>query len=79
MKKKARFKKYVTINWRDHHSDDSWKTKSEIKKWAIEPRICTSRGQITYQDRQVIVLSASFDGQENFGENICIIKKNIVK
>lgn len=67
------------IKWRDHHSDDSWKTKNEIAIWAKTPRICTTKGVVTYEDKNVIVLSASFDGEESYGENMCILKNNIVK
>ena len=69
--------KYVKIKWRDHFSDSSWKTKNEIKKWATSSTLCISRGEITYEDDKVIVLSASFDGDESWGENICILKVNI--
>lgn len=72
-------KKYQVIKWIDHYSDSSWKTKKEIEKWATSPTFCVSRGEITYENDKVIVLSASFDGDESYGENICILKVNIVK
>lgn len=71
--------KFKKIRWLDHYSDSSWKTLKELKTWATKPTICTSMGWITYEDSKVIVLSASFDGDESYGENICIIKKNIIK
>lgn len=72
-------KKLVTIKWRDHFSSSSWKTKKELEEWAKKPCICTTTGEVTYEDKEVIVLSASHDGDESYGENMCILKKNIVK
>lgn len=72
-------KKYKTIRWRDHFSDSSWKSEKELSSWATKPTICTSKGWVTYEDKNVIVLSASFDGEESYGENICILKNNIMK
>ena len=71
--------KYKTIKWRDHHSDSSWKNKDEIISWAKSPRICTTKGIVTYEDDKVVVLSASYDGEDSYGENMCILKNNIVK
>lgn len=71
-------KKYIKIKWLDHKSDSSWKTKSEIKTWASKNLLCETIGRITYEDDDVIVLSASFDGEDNYGESMCIIKKNII-
>lgn len=71
-------KKYVTIVWEDHHSDSSWKNKKEIKDWATKKSNCKTIGEITYEDKDVIVLSSSFDGDESYGESMCILKKNIV-
>lgn len=79
MKKHSKEKKYKIIKWLDHHSDSAWKTKKELETWAKKPNICTTRGEITYENKNVIVLSASFDGDESWGENMCILKKNIVK
>jgi hypothetical protein len=77
--KKTKKTKYTTIRWLDHFSDSSWKTKSEIEKWATKPNICVTTGEITFQNEKVIVLSASFDGTDGYGENMCILKANIVK
>lgn len=71
-------KKYTTIKWMDHHSDTSWKDKKEIKEWATTPIVCTTIGEITYEDKDVVVLSASFDGDNEYAENMCILKINIV-
>jgi hypothetical protein len=77
--KKTKKTKYTTILWEDHCSDSAWKNKNEIKLWATKPTICTTTGEITYEDKKVIVLSASFDGDEAWGESMCILKKNIIK
>ena len=71
--------KFRKIHWLDHYSDSSWKTEKEIKIWATKPTICISKGWVTYEDKKVVVLSASFDGDESYGENICILKNNITK
>lgn len=78
-KNKLPKKKFIKVKWQDHHSDSSWKTKKEIKEWATKPVICVSHGEITYEDKDVLVLSSSFDGDESYGENMCILKNNIVK
>ena len=70
---------YKTISWEDHFGDSEWQTKKEIKKWASKPLICRTKGIITFENKKVIVLSATFDGHGHYGENICILKKNIVK
>ena len=72
-------KKIKKVKWLDHSSIASWMSKKEIKDWAIAPTICISYGEVTYEDSQVIVLSASHDGGENYGENICIYKVCIIK
>lgn len=72
-------RKRVKVRWQDHHSDSAWKTPKELKEWATKQNICTSIGWITYEDSNVIVLSSSYDGTECYGENMCILKKNIVK
>lgn len=71
--------KIVTIRWIDHKSEGTWKNKKELKEWASKPLICTTVGKITYEDKNVIVLSATHDGEEDYGENMCIMKKLIVK
>jgi hypothetical protein len=76
MKPKPKFR---TIKWEDHHSDSSWKNSKEMAIWASKPNICTTKGWVTFENKNVIVLSASFDGDESYGENMCILKKNITK
>lgn len=71
--------KYKTVKWLDHNSDSAWKSKEEIAEWATKQTICITKGVVTYEDKNVIVLSASFDGDESYGENMCILKNNIVK
>lgn len=75
---KKQKKKYTTIIWNDHHSDSSWKSKKEIQEWATKKNPCTTTGELTYEDKNVIVLSASCDGDNNYGENMCILKKNVI-
>ena len=72
-------KKYITLRWLDCFSDEDWKTKEEIAKWVKENKLCTTIGEITYEDKNVIVLSASFDGEDGYGENMCILKSCIIK
>lgn len=71
--------KFKTIYWDDHWSDSSWKTPKEIKEWVTKIKPCVSKGWVTYEDRKCIVLSASYDGEGSYGENISILKSNIVK
>lgn len=71
--------KVRTIRWQDHVSDSRWMSIKEIATWVSKPTICTSKGIVTYEDSKLIVLSASFDGEDSYGENICIMKKCIVK
>lgn len=67
------------IKWLDHYSDSAWKTPKELKTWATKKNICTSIGWVTFEDKNVIVLSSSFDGDESYGENMCILKRNIIR
>lgn len=76
---KPKGKQYRIIYWDDHHSDSSWKTENEIKEWATKRKPCVTRGWVTFENRKCIVLSASFDGDNSYGENMCILKANIVK
>ena len=76
MKKKPKF---TTVRWLDHNSDSAWKTPKEIEAWVSKPTICITKGWLTYEDSKVLVLSASFDGDESWGENMCILKINIIK
>jgi hypothetical protein len=69
---------YKTIKWKDHFSNSEWQTKKEIKLWASRPVICITKGIITYEDKNVIVLSATTDGHGHYGENMCILKNNIL-
>jgi len=71
-------RKYKKIQWYDHFSDSRWKSKEEIAEWASKPSICTTVGEVTYEDNDIIVLSASSDGEENYGEHMAIFKKNII-
>lgn len=66
------------ISWKDHTSDSSWKTIEEIKEWVNNPTICITVGFITHEDDEVVVLSASFDGDESWGENMMIYKHSII-
>lgn len=72
-------RKLKTIYWLDHFSDSAWKTKAEISEWVKKKTICVTTGEVTYEDKDLIVLSASYDGVDAYGENMCILKRNIVK
>ena len=71
--------KYKTVRWFDHFRDGSWKTLEDIKEWATKPIPCITKGWVTYEDKNILVLSASFDGEGSYGENICILKKDIIR
>lgn len=66
------------IKWIDAESRSQWMSKKEIAEWVKKLKPCTSVGTITYEDRKFIVVSGSFDGEENYGENI-IIPKSLIK
>jgi len=70
---------YKTIRWLDHESKSAWLDEKELKEWATKRTVCTTKGWVTYEDKDVIVLSASFDGDDSYGENMCILKKCIIK
>lgn len=71
-------KKFVTIYWQDHFSDSSWKTEKEIEELIKKQKTCISKGWLVYENNEFIVLAASFDGEESYGDTISILKKNIV-
>ena len=71
-------KKFIKVKWQDHHSDSAWKNEKELKEWATKPFICVTKGWLVFEDKNVLVLSASFDGEDSYGENMCILKVNIV-
>lgn len=71
----------VKITWQDHFSDSNWLDVDEIKEWIKKDVLknCTTVGVISYEDDLVIVVSASDDGRGDFGENMVIFKKCIIK
>lgn len=73
--------KYLKITWVDHFSESKWLDKDDIKDWVKKETalMCTSVGVISYEDKKVVVLSASYDGRDFYGENMCIFKKDIIK
>lgn len=78
-------KQYYKIEWTDHFSESAWKDKTEIATWVKEDikHICTTVGMVTYEDKNILVISASVvNGLGNeglFGENMAIYKTNIIK
>ena len=73
--------KYYKITWIDHFPLPDWSTKKEIKEWALRKKkeCCVTVGTISYEDDDVIVLSASFDGDDSFGDSLAIRKSDIIK
>jgi|TARA_R100000501_G_C2594472_1_gene93444 hypothetical protein len=74
--------KYYKITWKDYFSAPEWKDKEALSKWVKkedEGEHCTTVGVISYEDKDVVVVSASFDGQESYGDSIAIYKSCIVK
>ena len=72
---------YYKITWTDHFPLPEWSLKEDIEKWALEKKgqHCVTVGVITYEDKDVVVISASFDGDENYGDSLAIAKVDIVK
>jgi len=70
--------KYEIIKWKDHFSQSSWRAKEDMKRWATDNVVCTTIGENTYEDKDVVVLAASNDGTGDYSETMCIIKMNIV-
>jgi hypothetical protein len=73
--------KLERVEWRDHFSDSSWMDRDEITVWVEKhaSTMCVSVGTVTYEDRDKLVVSGSVDGGDNYGENMCIFKKDIIK
>lgn len=71
---------YYKIEWTDHFSESSWKTKEEMKEWASKTKqnVAVTVGAVSYEDDDIVVLSASFDGESVFGDNMAIFKTNII-
>jgi len=70
---------YKKIYWWDAESKSHWQTKEEIKEWVLKRAPCITIGQIIYEDKKVIITAASHDGDESWGELICIPRPLIDK
>lgn len=72
---------YYKITWTDCFSESTWKDRKEIEEWAKENfnKQCTTIGYITYEDKNLIVVSASSNAREDYGEHMAILKPNIIK
>jgi len=66
------------IKWIDAESRSEWMSVDEIKDWVKKLKPCQSVGRISYEDDNFIVVSGSYDGENNYGENI-IIPKSLIK
>jgi|GEM_PF-6963134 len=73
--------KFITVYWHDHASDSAWQSLDDIKKWVAETKKkpCVTRGEVVYEDKDVIVLTDGNDGGENYSNTSLIFKKLIVK
>lgn len=71
--------KYRTIKWLDHYSDGTWKNKEQLAEFGKKKTICTTKGWVTYEDDDVIILSATRTSDGDWGENMCILKCCIIK
>ena len=73
--------KTYRVTWKDHFSDSSWKDDKEIKTWVEECKkeLCSTIGAVVYQDDEVIVMSASKDGGDSYGDLMCIYKNHITR
>lgn len=74
-------KKYLTVKWLDHASASEWQSLEDVKKWVAESKKkpCVTRGEIAYEDKDVLVLTDGNDGNGHFGNTTLIYKKLIVK
>lgn len=74
-------KKYITVKWLDHASASEWQSLEDIKKWVEESRKkpCVSRGEVVYENKDVVVISGEHDGHGVYGNATMIYKKLIVK
>jgi hypothetical protein len=73
--------KYIEVFWRDAFSDSSWKNTEDIKKWVDEKHteLCKSIGWEVYTDKYYLVLSSSFNGDDEYGELTAIPKNWVVE
>lgn len=71
-------KSYI-VRWKDHFSESSWKSPEEIEEWVEEnTEPCTTRGTVVFQNRYIVVFSATDDGGGNYGDLMAIYKNCIV-
>lgn len=73
-------KKYE-IFWKDHFSESGWKDESDLEKWVRNKKKgrCRTVGYIAYQDKDVLVIAGSHDGEDCFGDFQAIYKNHITK
>lgn len=71
--------KYYKVTWLDHFSESEWKSKSEIAEMVEDRRDpCITVGEITFENEEMIVMSASYDGDDNYGDHMAIFKNCII-
>lgn len=73
-------KKYE-FYWKDHFSESGWKDEEELKKWVKDKKKgrCRTTGYIAYEDKDVIAIASSHDGEECYGDFQVIYKNHITK
>lgn len=73
--------KIYEIRWKDHFSDSSWRDEDDIKEWVTKhkKKFCTTVGRIIYQDDDILVMCASDDGDDSYGDLMAIYKNHIIK
>ena len=73
--------KYEKITWLDHFSESEWKDLKEVEEWAEEraQHPCVSTGTVVYETDILLVVSMTFDGEENYGDHMAIFKNCIIK
>lgn len=73
--------KIYEIHWKDHFSTSGWKEDEEIKEWVKEKKSgrCVTVGYIAYEDKDVLVIAGSHDGEDSFGDFQAIYKNHITK
>jgi hypothetical protein len=73
--------KTIKVYWHDHTSQTTWQTVPELKELALGwyKETCVSHGTCVVETKDYIVLAADFDGNDEYGNTIMIMKSCIDK
>jgi hypothetical protein len=72
--------KLIKLYWKDHYFQSEWNTIKDIEKTAENgfKEMCWTYGYCLVNKPGYIVMSSSFNGDDEYGNTAMILKKDIV-